>query len=78
MRKPVLGAHVECTSVQSVSRCGNEQSIRPHHCATRQKRCAMMRSRRPSAAATARKPHARAHNAQASFWPALRTRQRAP
>eukprot|EP00974_Lingulodinium_polyedra_P098343 9532389-Lingulodinium_polyedra.AAC.1 len=41
--------------------------IRSHRCAMFAKRCAPMRSSRPSAAATARKLHARAPHAHASF-----------
>eukprot|EP00974_Lingulodinium_polyedra_P086584 8390745-Lingulodinium_polyedra.AAC.1 len=44
--------------VNFVSRCGGRRSIRAHHCAPFVKRCTMMRSSPPFAAAAARKSHA--------------------
>eukprot|EP00974_Lingulodinium_polyedra_P028352 2734686-Lingulodinium_polyedra.AAC.1 len=44
--------------VRFASRCGGRRSTRPHHCARFQTSCTMMRSNRPSAAASARKSHA--------------------
>eukprot|EP00974_Lingulodinium_polyedra_P130312 11213387-Lingulodinium_polyedra.AAC.1 len=49
------------------SRCGSRCTVRPRCRATFCKRCAIMRSSRPSAAATAHKSHTRARNAHNNF-----------
>eukprot|EP00974_Lingulodinium_polyedra_P016788 1628709-Lingulodinium_polyedra.AAC.1 len=59
---------MERASVRFASRCSNESSARPHHCASFVKRCAMTQSNRPSAATTARKSHVRAPRAQTRNW----------
>eukprot|EP00974_Lingulodinium_polyedra_P065921 6377344-Lingulodinium_polyedra.AAC.1 len=56
------------------SRCGGGRSIQPHHRAAFRKRNGMMRPNRPSAAATARKSHARALHARTSCWRARSAR----
>eukprot|EP00974_Lingulodinium_polyedra_P114974 11134154-Lingulodinium_polyedra.AAC.1 len=53
--------------MRSARRCGCGRSIRAHLCATFEKRYTKTRSNRPSAAATARKPHASALHAHTSF-----------
>eukprot|EP00974_Lingulodinium_polyedra_P133125 11224456-Lingulodinium_polyedra.AAC.1 len=61
---------MERANVRRANRCGRETSIQPHHCATFQRRCAMTRSKRRFAVATARKPHARALHARPEHRPA--------
>eukprot|EP00974_Lingulodinium_polyedra_P100140 9700194-Lingulodinium_polyedra.AAC.1 len=55
---------MERANVRFASRCANETLAQPRHCATSAKRCAMMRSNRRFAGATARKLHARALHAR--------------
>eukprot|EP00974_Lingulodinium_polyedra_P111754 10807372-Lingulodinium_polyedra.AAC.1 len=64
-------------NARHASRCANETSTQPHHCATRHNSCAMARPNRRVAAATARESHARAPHAQTSSWSAHGTRERA-
>eukprot|EP00974_Lingulodinium_polyedra_P080264 7775228-Lingulodinium_polyedra.AAC.1 len=68
---------MECASVRFASRCGRGRWIRPHHRATLCKRCTMMRSNRPSAAAVARESHARALHARNNFCCTHGVRKRA-
>eukprot|EP00974_Lingulodinium_polyedra_P036939 3542327-Lingulodinium_polyedra.AAC.1 len=54
--------------VRLASRCDGARSTRSHHCATLHKRCAMMRSSRRFAPATARELHTRTLHAHANCW----------
>eukprot|EP00974_Lingulodinium_polyedra_P074968 7264657-Lingulodinium_polyedra.AAC.1 len=56
---------MECANVRFASRCGRGRAIRPHRCVAFCKRYTTMRSNQLSAAATARKLHARALYARA-------------
>eukprot|EP00974_Lingulodinium_polyedra_P029934 2883594-Lingulodinium_polyedra.AAC.1 len=49
-----LARPMEYANVRYARRYGRGRSVRPHHCVTFCKRCAMMRSDRPFAAAMAR------------------------
>eukprot|EP00974_Lingulodinium_polyedra_P132320 11221272-Lingulodinium_polyedra.AAC.1 len=57
---------MERASVRCASRCVSGRSIRSHRCTTFAKRCTTMS--RPSAAAAARKSHARASHSHTNFW----------
>eukprot|EP00974_Lingulodinium_polyedra_P100885 9774259-Lingulodinium_polyedra.AAC.1 len=48
---------MECANVRLTNRPGGGRQSQPHRCVALCKRCTMMRSTRPCAAATARESH---------------------